>query len=189
MLWAAFTMAFYGFFRVGELVNLHWSDVSFSPDRISITLCQSKTDPFRRGCTVKIFKTNSSTCPHHAMDHYRKVTGEITPSTPLYQAGRFHPLSRAAVTTTLRQLLKKAGIDHAHYSSHSFRIGAATTAAAAGLPAWVIKSLGRWTSNAYLTYIHQHPALTSKIFKLLSNTDATDQPIWEPRLSSYVTYI
>jgi len=110
MLWAAFTMAFYGFFRVGELVNLHWSDVSFSPDRISITLCQSKTDPFRRGCTVKIFKTNSSTCPYHAMDHYRKVTGEITPSTPLYQAGRIHPLSCAAVTTTLRQFLKKQGL-------------------------------------------------------------------------------
>ena len=145
--------------------------------------------PFRRGCAIKIFKSNSSTCPHHAMDHYRKVTGEITPSTPLYQTGRFHPLSRAAVTTTLRQLLKKAGIDHAHYSSHSFRIGAATTAAAAGLPACVIKSLGRWTSNTYLTYIHQQPALTSKIFKLLSNTGATDQPIWEPWLSSYVTYI
>ena len=66
------------------------------------------------------------------------MSGDVTPSASLYQAGRFHPLSRAAVTNTLRQLLKQAGIDHPHYSSYSFRIGAATTAttaAAAGLPA------------------------------------------------------
>ena len=49
MLWAAFTIAFYGFFRVGELTSLRWSDIAFSPDHISIGLRQSKTDPFRRG--------------------------------------------------------------------------------------------------------------------------------------------
>ena len=112
MLWAAFTMAFYGFLRVSELINLRWSDLSLSLDHISVSLHQSKTDPFRRGCTVKIFKTNSSTCPHHAMVCYRKMNGGVTPSAFLYQAGRFHPLSRAAVTNTLRQLLKQAGIDH-----------------------------------------------------------------------------
>ena len=180
MLWSAFTVAFYGFLRVSELINLRWSDVSFSLDHISITLHQSKTDPFRRGCIVQIFRTKSSTCPHYALDRYRKVSGDVTPSAPLYQAGKFHPLSRTAVTNTLRQLLKQAGTDHSHYSSHSFRIGAATTAAAAGLPAWLIKHLGRWSSNAYLTYIHQQPALTSQIYELLSHTDASNQPIWEP---------
>ena len=50
MLWATFTKAFYGFFRVSEFINFCWSDVSFSLDHISITLHQSKTDPFRHGC-------------------------------------------------------------------------------------------------------------------------------------------
>ena len=118
----------------------------------------------------------------HAIDRYRKVSGDVTPSASLYQAGRFHPLSRAAVTNTLRQLLR---IDHPHYSSHSFRIGPATTAAAARLPAWSIKNLSRWSSNAYLTYIHQQPALTSRIYELLSHTDASSQPIWE--LDSHAT--
>ena len=180
MLWAAFTMAFYGFFRVSELTNLRWCDVLFSSDHISVTLHQSKTDPFRRGCIVKIFKTDSSTCPHHAIDRFHKMCGDVTPAASLYQAGRFQPLSHAAVTNTLRQLLKQAGIDYPHYSSHSFRIGAATTAAAAGLPSWLIKTLGRWASNAYLTYIHQQPALTSQIYELLLHTDASSQPIWEP---------
>ena len=101
----------------------------------------------------------------------------MTPSASLYQAGRFHPLSRAVVTNTLCQLLKQAGIDHPHYSSHSFHIGAATTVTAA---AWLIKNLSRWSSNSYLTYIHQQPVLSSRIYELLPHTDASSQPIWEP---------
>ena len=180
MLWAAFTTAFYGFLRVGELTNLRWNDISFLPDHMSITLQQSKTDPFRRGCKIKIFSTKTSTCPYHAMKCYRRLTDNVVASNHLFQSGRFHPLSRPAVTNTLRDLLKTAGLDYSLYASHSFRIGAATTAAAAGLPAWLIKNLGRWSSSAYLTYIHQQPSLSSKIYELLSRTDASNQPAWEP---------
>ena len=73
---------------------------------------------------------------------------------PLFAAGQFFPLSRTHVTNTLRCLLNQAGYDSQLYSSHSFRIGAATTsAAAAGLPSWLIKTLGQWNSDAYMTYI------------------------------------
>ena len=50
-------------------------------------------------------------------------------------------------------LLQLAGYDQHSYASHSFRIGAATTTAATGLPAWLIKAMGRWSSDAYQTYI------------------------------------
>ena len=142
MLWCAFTLAFYGFLRVSEYTNLRWCDVTLTTDHLSIILHQSKTDPFRRGCTVKIFKTKSSTCPCHAFEVYRKLSGIVAPITLLFKAGRFHPLSHAAVTKTLRELLHQAGLNESQYASHSFRIGEATTAAAVGLPAWLIKSLG-----------------------------------------------
>ena len=38
-------------------------------------------------------------------------------------------------------------------STHSFRIGAATTAAAAGHPRWLIQAMGRWTSDCYKVYL------------------------------------
>jgi len=98
----------------------------------------------------------------------------------MFQSGRSYPLSRVAVTNTLHQLLKQAGLNYSQYALHSFRIGAATTAAAAGLPAWLIKNLGRWSSSAYLSYIHQQPSLTSKVYELLSRMDASNQPTWEP---------
>ena len=53
---------------------------------------------------------------------------------PLFNGGCFSPLSRAIVTTTLRQLLHGTNEEPVNYASHSFRVGAATTAAAAGLP-------------------------------------------------------
>jgi len=56
MLWSAFTIAFYGFLRVSEYANLCCSDVTCSVDHLSIKLQQSKTDPFRRGCTINIFE-------------------------------------------------------------------------------------------------------------------------------------
>jgi len=177
MLWCAFTIAFYGFLRVREYTNLRWSDATCSVDHLSIKLQQSKTDPFCCGCTIKIFETKSSTCPYHA---FKLTAGNPATSTCVFQAGRFHSLSHSAVTKTLRKLLHQAGLDEFQYASHSFCIGAATTAAAAGLPEWLIKNLGRWSSNAYITYIHHQLSLSSKLYELLSHTDASTQPVWEP---------
>ena len=101
------------------------------------------------------YRTNSSTCQCYAFKCYSSFRRGASPCTPFFQAGRFVPLSCTAVTRALRQLLQQAGINSLQYSSHTFWIGAATTAAAAGLPVWLIKNLGRWSSDAYLSYIHQ----------------------------------
>jgi len=53
----------------------------------------------------------------------------------------------------VREALQKAGVDQSRYCGHSFRIGAATTAAAKGMEDSIIKTLGRWNSLAYLQYV------------------------------------
>lgn len=49
--------------------------------------------------------------------------------------------------------LGASGLDVDRYSGHSFRIGAATVAAEAGVEDSMIKTLGCWKSSAYQTYI------------------------------------
>ena len=54
-----------------------------------------------------------------------------------------------------------------------FWIGAATTDAAAGLLAWLIKTLGQCNGNAYLSYIHFPSAVLATVTHILANADPT----------------
>ena len=62
-------------------------------------------------------------------------------------------LSREDFIRAVHQALQEAGMNPSLYAGHSFRMGAATTAAVAGIPAHTIKRLGRWSSEAYQVYI------------------------------------
>ena len=53
------------------------------------------------------------------------------------------------------------------FSSHSFRIGAATSAAAVGLPDHLIQTLGRWTGQAYRRYTRTAPDTFLSVVPLL----------------------
>ncbi len=53
----------------------------------------------------------------------------------------------------LQSVLTAVGLSQAQYASHSFPIGAASTAALAGLEDSMIQTLGRWQSATFLQYI------------------------------------
>ena len=55
-----------------------------------------------------------------------------------------------------------------YYSGHSFRIGAASSAAAAGVPNHLIKAMGRWNSEAYLLYMKTPPETLASISRALA---------------------
>ena len=52
---------------------------------------------------------------------------------PLFCYNDGSPLSRSGLVDKVSQYLHQGGVDPIHYSGHSFRIGAATTAAAKGV--------------------------------------------------------
>ena len=165
MLWAASCICFFAFLRVGELtvpsdsgydpdVHLSLHDVAVDnprvPSTVRIRIKQSKTDPFRKGIDLFVGRT-SSLCPVSALLQYLHTRG--TSPGPLFQYRDGRPLTRARFAAEVRDALGKAGIDQSKYCTHSFRIGAATTAAAKGIEDSVIKTLGRWESLAYLKYV------------------------------------
>ena len=166
MLWAACCLAFFGFLRAGELtvptdtgydasVHLSYSDISVdnpsSPSIVKVVIKQSKTDPFRKGVSLFLGKTGSDICPVNALLQYLLRRGQHDGPLFVFLDGRF--LTRQRLVEALRLALARSGIDDSKYSGHSFRIGAATTAASKGVEDCIIKTLGRWSSLAYLEYV------------------------------------
>lgn len=166
MLWAAVTLAFFGFMRAGELttpsenafdplVHPTLEDVSvdevLNPRSVKLRLKASKTDPFRRGVDIVVGTTGNKLCPVSAMLSYLAVRSKK--SGPLFQFANGGHLTKARFVGEVRKALTLTGLNPLNYAGHSFRIGAATAAAAGGIPEAAIQMLGRWTSSAYLLYI------------------------------------
>ena len=68
--------------------------------------------------------------------------------------------------------LSKTGIDCARYNGHSFRVGAATTALAKGIPESTIQALGQWKSDTYRSYIRiPRDQLTAVSVQMTASSD------------------
>ena len=132
-----------------ENVTLCVTDVWFNErgDQCCLKLKGSKTDPFRIGVNVRLSANGSLLCPIQALRSY--LTSHPTGNGPLFVFQNGTYLTRQSLSRVLKTVLRVTqGI-----STHSFRIGAATTAAATGFPRWLIKSLGRWSSDCFREYI------------------------------------
>ncbi len=162
MLWAALLTAFFGFLRSSELLALQHSDVTRSPGQYSLSICQSKTDPFRQGAVVTIQASgDSSLCAVSALDHFLASTPHR--QGPLFRFQSGATLNKALLNRLIHLMADRSGLSSKHYTSHSFRIGAASTAAAAGIPDWSIQALGRWSNDCYRRYIRLTPVETDGV--------------------------
>ena len=72
---------------------------------------------------------------------------------PFFKFGNGQALTKSQFTHHVRLALQAVGLPYQSFAGHSFRIGAATTAARAGIEDSTIRTLGRWSSSAFLAYI------------------------------------
>ena len=160
-------IAFFGFFRMGELtvpsqtafdptIHLTFSDIAVDSmvdtQSIRVTIKQSKTDQFKKGAQVFVGRTGDKVlCPVSAVLAYLAVRqgGEG----PLFYFASGTYLTKEKFIKPVREALNTLGYLSDKFAGHSFRIGAATTAAEAGIDEATIKALGRWRSDAYQTYV------------------------------------
>ena len=164
---AAATLAFFGFLRIGEFtvtphrpVPLSKGDILLSNHEMQVGLRHSKTDQWGRGAFVKIGCSRDSCCPVQAMEQYLKQDRRPT-SAPLFQDTNGTALTARAFRSWLHRHLARIGLNPRLFNTHSFRIGAATAAAKAGLPEKKIMELGRWRSKAFETYVRYTPKHSS----------------------------
>ena len=175
MLWASFTNAFFGFLRSSEFCaaifpqsTLLKSDVKVEPDVICVIIKASKTDAFHKGVTIRLAKSGSSICPYSAFTQFLHYSSGS--DSPLFSFCDGSFLTRHTVTKVLSSLLRRTSYGTSHFSSHCFRTGATSTAAANDIPDWLIKVLGRWSSNCYQTCIRTPVATIDNVpSKLVSS--------------------
>ena len=164
-----FLLAFYGFLRCAEFTSStsqyspsrHPSlcDITFhSSESLTFTLKHSKTDQIGRTSTIHLFKTDSPLCPYGPILRYVSLRRSLNaaPRDPLFITETGSIATRFWFHHHFRQILSLSGLPPQLYSGHSFRIGAASTAARQGLSDHIIKILGRWSSQAYHSYIRSN---------------------------------
>ena len=158
---AACITAFFGFLRCGEFtvkktfcseINLCFEDVTFIQDRVVLRLKVSKTDPFRKGVDIHLFRLNSDICPMSSLKKYVNCISSPSRGSPFFVLPSGEPLTRQFFISSMRSVLSSLGFSPDSYNGHSFRIGAATSAASR-VEDHMIKTLGRWTSSCYTRYI------------------------------------
>ena len=161
-IWAACVLAFWGCFRLGEILakkrgsfdrysDLLWKDVNIRAGRVEITLKSSKTSTSKPVDVILAKIPEKGICPFRAMKslkHGHRKKGLYEKGLPVFRLEGGEILTKA-------KFLNEIGAKRLGISGKSFRSGIPTLLAHLPHPPKVslIKSAGRWKSAAYQTYI------------------------------------
>ena len=152
-------LAYAGFLRFSELVNVRPCDIKIQKDKLILLIPKSKTDQLRQGDELVISRTGDSTCPVAMLEAYLARTGTQLPD----HRFMFRPICKTARSETLRESgsisytclresfrkkLKELGYNPDIFGLHSLRAGGATAAANNGVPDRLFKRHGRWKSDS-----------------------------------------
>ena len=148
-----FLFAFYFGLRIGEYTasphNLQLTDVCVSHKEVVI-IFQSFKHSKQRSLPHSIKPSSLRHCLVKSAMSYASLRPPIEGAFFVY-AGK--PVSPKSFTTKLKQIISLIGKSPEKFSPHSFRIGAATHWFNKQFSEYQIRQLGRWSSNAFTSYI------------------------------------
>lgn len=155
-------IAFAGFLRFNEVIQVRRCDLIFHTTFCSITLPRSKTDVYRQGKSVLIARTGNPACPVTMLERYL-TKSKVAPSSDelifrgvaicsktkqyVLRPNKNRPLSYSTVRVLFNTCLTEIGFNAKLYGLHSLRAGGATVCANAGIKDRLWKRHGRWSSD------------------------------------------
>ena len=163
--WCAMLLAFFGCFRLSNLVPISMSnfdplkqlkrdDIRFESDLVLVFYKWSKTN---QNCSKVSWIPICPTEDHrfNLKFHLELLFSVVDApaSAPLfsYKKRKFH--SRHSLVNFLEKVLVDSGLSPSDYSWHSFRRGAAVFAYELGLDDTAVQLLGDWNSVAFKNYL------------------------------------
>ena len=156
----AYSISFCALLRVSEIASSNNGDVNhviafqnvkIYPTHVDIFIHKSKTDQLGKGANIKIPFTANNEFFKVALDSYLAIRPQFGGTFLCHFDGS--PVTVYQFNSVLKKVLELSGIQNKRYKSHSFRIGGASLLFLEGKSEEEIKSLGRWKSNAYKSYI------------------------------------
>ena len=160
LIWTVACVAFFGSSgwlseEYNPAVSLSWGDVAVDnqekPTMAKIHLKKSKCDQFGSGADIVMGWTHTPLCPVAAVLSFCAIRQARLG--PFFQDVEGKILTKSQFVKEIRDVLASLGLPQHQYTGHSFRIGAATSAALAGFEDSTIQMLGRWHSAAFLQYV------------------------------------
>ena len=120
---------------------------------IQIYLASEKRDTTGKGRLLDVYESGSVLCPVRALKKFIDCSYLTDPEKPAFRLASGKNLTPNLFNKKLREGLgKHLNTDTGFVSGHSFRIGITSLVAQLGFSEDQIKALGRWSSQAYLTY-------------------------------------
>ena len=166
-LWCSYLLSFYGLLRKSSAVP---KSTSYSVNKVLVRrnvmvdtknnmvylyLGHGKTNNFcTRDVIIPVPGNNDPAMDpvRHLQALFSSVNGGPTAPAFTFAQGKF--VMYSSFTSRLKVLLKKAGLDPALYSGHSFRRGGATFLHACGGTALMIQASGDWSSQCFTRYLY-----------------------------------
>ena len=163
--WCAMLLAFFGCFRLSNLVppskvkfdpckHLKRNDICFDNEFVLVFYKWSKTNQNLNKvswipiCAVSDERFNLQYFLKKLFD-----TARVPNDFPLFSFSAKHFHSKCSLIRLLDQCVFQAGLSQADYSWHSFRRGAAVFAFELGLADSAVQLLGDWSSPAFKQYL------------------------------------
>ena len=154
-------------------------------DAVELHIRGSKTDQRKQGCRrMQQASGDPILCPVRCMVEWFALTeGSFIPATaPLFSiphgrdGSEWRVLTRETVTLLMKGAAVDCGLKPKHVATHSIRISGATALLIAGVPAEVVKIMGRWISNAFIGYTRYQAELMAGIAQRMVNTSYVVRP-------------
>lgn len=160
---AAYSLAYFGLFRVSELAftsasqsdrPLQYSDILYKKDKTAIFVQIRRSKTNQAGKPIKICIQKSAEDELCCIKHMTAYL-QLRPKHKgyLFCHQNKSPLTRYQFSSILAKAIRKLGLPGYQFKTHSFRIGRATDLAKSGFSADAIKKAGRWSSDNYAKYI------------------------------------
>ena len=148
-----------------EASGIQVVDVTFDERAVTISLPVSKVDWRAKGTrrTWQCICDSYPVCPFHVLKHHAGKLDLIDDQAPFFPSTGGTFCTKDGVTATIRHAAELAGQQTRDasgswlISGHTFRITGARTLAVLGLDAITIQLLGRWGSDAVLSYLAEAP--------------------------------